>query len=1007
MGLLEALNAAKAQSAEPEKQEDHAASTAAAEQQLDETGEAEPQERPYQKYVDSLSSEATKIMTSNYNASSNLSKEQFVESTVRNLIDQEGLSISKRDRETVVKEVIAEIIGLGPIQSLLDNPDISEIMVNGPHQVYYESHGKLKLSDVRFHDDEHVMKILDRIVSPLGRHCDESSPMVDARLADGSRVNAIIPPLALNGPTITIRKFPKERLSDKDLLRWGSASPRMMAFLEACVKGKLNVVVSGGTGSGKCLPRLTHVMYIDAQGQLRKKAIGDLKPGDRVIQRDGMTTTVAGVYPQGIREVWTVKTKDGKIAECSDDHQWIVAMESHGSTVERVMTTKEMYDAGVIRIKHHKDGDRHQAKFWLPRVKAINSAEQTLPIDPYVLGYLIGNGSLTGGSGPAFSTIDQYVVDKIASRLKKCSSITKSGDIKYYISNAGDIMEALEAFHLTKRSAYKFIPEIYKCASKEQRFDLLHGLMDADGTCASNGTASYSTVSKKLAEDIADLAETLGFSTTTSLDIRNDKYKYTNHTAYQVFVLGGHDNPFSLPRKADRWSANHNRKHATRIAQTYTDCVEDGMSYLAGYFYQTKIVHGVPYIADRRIDHELMERLLSYLPEGSAFYDQIEGDGYKTWKIKSPSVPKTGVHNGITLITKEFGYGVGIMKRQLPDEKYINASFLRGLADYCGNVHGGDVTFTLSDNCLAETAKVLDKIGLNYVMQKGELIIHNYPASLLHRSDKVQLLRNWEEGSAGNFNLRNDYVPIVEITKTDRQEEMVCIKVDDDSHTFVLGNGMVTHNTTLLNILSAYIPADERIVTVEDSAELQLQQDHVVRLESRPANTEGKGAIPIQQLVVNCLRMRPDRIIVGECRGGEALDMLQAMNTGHDGSLTTAHANSPRDLLSRLETMVMMAGMDLPEKAIRSQIASAINIIAQQSRLRDGSRKIMKISEVIGMEGNEIVTQDIYEFVQTGFDENGKITGYFTATGVVPKCIEKLKLAGCGVKEDWFTRTEG
>lgn len=1007
MGLLEALNAAKAQSAEPEKQVDHAASVAAAEQQPEETGEVEPQERPYQKYVDSLSSEATKIMTSNYNANSNLSKEQFVESTVRNLIDQEGLSIPKQDKETVVKEVIAEIIGLGPIQSLLDDPDISEIMVNGPHQVYYESHGKLKLSDVQFHDDEHVMKILDRIVSPLGRHCDESSPMVDARLTDGSRVNAIIPPLALNGPTITIRKFPKERLSDKDLLRWGSASPRMMAFLEACVKGKLNVVVSGGTGSGKAVSEHELVKCISEDGTLAEKQIGTLKIGDRVIQRDGHPTTVTGVYPQGKRDVWHVKTKHGAVAECSDDHQWVVATESHGAIVERVMTTREMYEAGVIRVKHNKDGDHRMAKYWIPRLKAIESADQKLPVDPYVLGYLIGNGSLTKTTAICFTSTDSFVIEKITSRLGVAVHTCNSSDIQHTIPMRSGLLHELEKLRLTERAEHKFIPEIYKHSSKEQRLDLLRGLMDADGTCASNGTASYSTVSKKLAEDIADLAETLGFSTTTSLDVRDDKYKYTNHTAYQVFVLGGHDNPFSLPRKADRWSANHERKHAARIAQTYTDCAEDGMSYLAGYLYQTKIVHGVPYIADRRIDHELMERLLSYLPEGSAFYDQIEGDGYKTWKIKSPSVPKTGVHNGITLITKEFGYGVGIMKRQLPDEKYINASFLRGLADYCGNVHGGDVTFTLSDNCLAETAKVLDKIGLNYVMQKGKLIIHNYPSSLLHKSDKVQLLRNWEEGSAGNFNLRNDYVPIVKITKTDKQEEMVCIKVDDDSHTFVLGNGMVTHNTTLLNILSAYIPADERIVTVEDSAELQLQQDHVVRLESRPANTEGKGAIPIQQLVVNCLRMRPDRIIVGECRGGEALDMLQAMNTGHDGSLTTAHANSPRDLLSRLETMVMMAGMDLPEKAIRSQIASAINIIAQQSRLRDGSRKIMKISEVIGMEGNEIVTQDIYEFVQTGFDENGKITGYFTATGVVPKCIEKLKLAGCGVKEDWFTRTDG
>ena len=1000
MGLLEAINKQKNASEE--------AKEAPKEQEQPDAEQVEEAD-PYAAYKKDLYQETVTELNENYSPEAvDQGRDKFVRDTISNLIVSRNYPIPLADRPEIVNSITSDIIGLGPLDKLLEDPDISEIMVNGPDRIYVESHGKLQLSKQRFRDNAHVMTIIDRIVTPLGRHIDESSPMVDARLADGSRVNAIIPPLALNGPVITIRKFPKDRLSANDLIKWGSASPRMLQFLEACVKGRMNCIVSGGTGSGKCLSRLTQVICTDGDGRLAEKAIGDLKPGDHVIQRNGTITTVTGVYPQGVRDVWSVKTKDGKIAECSDDHQWIVAVESHGTVVERVMTTAEMYNAGVIRVKHNKDGDRRQAKFWLPRAEAVNSAKQTLPIDPYVMGYLIGNGSLTSGSGPVFSTNDQYVVDKISDRLNKGSSISKiSGGIRYYISNAMDIMETLDKLHLTERAEHKFIPEIYMHASKEQRFDLLRGLMDADGYCAPNGTASYSTVSKRLAEDVAQLAETLGFSTTTSLDVRDDKYERTNHTAYQVFVLGGHDNPFSLPRKADRWDANHERKHSARIAQTYTDCAEDGMSYLAGYLYQAKIIAGVPCIADRRIDHELMERLISYLPEGSILYDQVEGSGYKIWKIKSPSVSGTGVHNGITLITKVLGYsGVSLMNRLLPGEKYINASFLRGLADFCGNIHGGDLNFTLSDGCLDEVEKVLDKVGLQYSRQKGEIVIHNYPSTLLHKSDKVQLLRNWEEGSAGNFNLRNDYVPIVEITKTDRQDEMVCIKVDDDSHTFVLANGMVTHNTTLLNILSAYIPATERIVTIEDAAELQLQQDHVVRLESRPANTEGKGRIAIKDLVINALRMRPDRIIVGECRGGEALDMLQAMNTGHDGSLTTGHANSPRDIMSRLETMVMMAGEELPEKAIREQIASAINIVIQQSRLRDGSRKIVSISEVTGMEGDEIVMQEIFRFRQTGIDDEGHIQGVFEATGVRPNCIDKLMLAGCGVRDDWFKKGE-
>ncbi len=209
----------------------------------------------------------------------------------------------------------------------------------------------------------------------------------------------------------------------------------------------------------------------------------------------------------------------------------------------------------------------------------------------------------------------------------------------------------------------------------------------------------------------------------------------------------------------------------------------------------------------------------------------------------------------------------------------------------------------------------------------------------------------------------------------------------------VVSGGTGSGKTTLLNVCSNFIPDDERIVTVENAAELQLAKAHVVTLESRPPNIEGKGEITIQDLVVNCLRMRPDRIVVGECRGGEALDMLQAMNTGHDGSLTTAHSNSPRDTLSRLEVMCLMSGMDLPVRAIREQVASAIDLIVHQERLRDGSRKIVKVTEVQGMEGDVITMSDIFEFEQTGI-ENGKIIGRIRPTGLRPKFIDRIEAAG-------------
>jgi pilus assembly protein CpaF len=222
----------------------------------------------------------------------------------------------------------------------------------------------------------------------------------------------------------------------------------------------------------------------------------------------------------------------------------------------------------------------------------------------------------------------------------------------------------------------------------------------------------------------------------------------------------------------------------------------------------------------------------------------------------------------------------------------------------------------------------------------------------------------------------------------------------------VISGGTGSGKTTLLNILSNFIPRNERIVTIEDAAELQLHHPNLVSLESRPSNIEGKGAIAIRDLVRNSLRMRPDRIVVGECRGGEALDMLQAMNTGHDGSLTTAHANNPRDMLARLETMVLMAGLDLPVSAIREQIASAIDIVVQQTRFACGTRKITHISEVTGVESGRIQLQNIFEFTQTGMDANGKTQGYFTGCGFVPEFYESLRKIGVPLDLSIFDRRD-
>ena len=229
-----------------------------------------------------------------------------------------------------------------------------------------------------------------------------------------------------------------------------------------------------------------------------------------------------------------------------------------------------------------------------------------------------------------------------------------------------------------------------------------------------------------------------------------------------------------------------------------------------------------------------------------------------------------------------------------------------------------------------------------------------------------------------------------------------CVKIKLN---ILVSGGSGAGKTTLLNVLSSFIPEGERVVTVEDAAELKLHQPHVVRLESRPPNIEGKGEIKIRDLVRNCLRMRPDRIVVGEVRGGEALDMLQAMNTGHEGSISTVHSNTPRDALARLETMVMMSGMELPSRAIREQIAAAVHMIVQVGRLSDGSRKVINVTEIQGMEGNVIVLQDLFAFAQKGVGEGGKVLGTIQATGMVPKFIDRFNSASIHLPAEIFKRT--
>ncbi|MCL1037381.1 Flp pilus assembly complex ATPase component TadA [Shewanella submarina] len=320
-----------------------------------------------------------------------------------------------------------------------------------------------------------------------------------------------------------------------------------------------------------------------------------------------------------------------------------------------------------------------------------------------------------------------------------------------------------------------------------------------------------------------------------------------------------------------------------------------------------------------------------------------------------------------------------------------------------GQITKSDVTFTDDRSVLAAIERIVTPLGrridesspaVDARLKDGSRVNAVIPPIAL-KGPCITIRKFMKERLTAkhlvNFDtLNNDMVNFLEMAVKHKQN-------------IIISGGTGSGKTTLLNVLSNFIPVHERVITVEDAAELKLNQTNLISLEARPPNQEGKGEVPIRELVKNCLRMRPDRIVVGECRGGETLDMLQAMNTGHDGSLSTAHANSPRDCISRLEVMVMMAGVELPVIAIREQISSAVNLIVQQTRFACGTRKIVSICEVSGVEGNRIQLGEIFKFQQTGYTENGKIKGQFVATGIVPQFYESLSKRGISVNMEIFT----
>lgn len=606
------------------------------------------------------------------------------------------------EQDSLVTEIVNEILGLGPLESLIARDDIADIMVCGPNKVFIEVKGKLQLTNIVFRSEEQLRNIAQRIVGAVGRRVDENSPICDARLKDGSRVAIIIPPVAIDGTIITIRKFKKDKLKLSDLVAYNSISPEGAKILEIISACRLNILVSGGTGSGKAQPLDAKILTPTGW-----RLMGDMKPGMLVTAHDGSATKVNGVFPQGIKEIFKVTFEDGRSTKCCDEHLW------------KIKTSGQIVNLAEVR-------------------EMMKSQDVSIPMIPQM--------------------------------------------------------------------ALEFAPKVCK------RGDVI------------------------LCED----------------DI-------------------------GLPLQEQSLVMNRALTNASLFQQS---------------------------IKERT---EFLENLigLRYYPNNNGLWDVI-----------------------------------------LPN---------------------------LED---AKTAQmIMWSLG-------AKASIESYRDSWMLMADF-----NTEENSS---------LRIASIESVGFQEAQ-CISIEHPDHLYVTDDYIVTHNTTLLNCLTLFIDPDESIITCEDAAELQLQQPNVRRLETRPNNSEGSGEIPMFQLVKASLRHRPERIIIGEVRGPEAFDLIQAMNTGHDGSMGTVHSNSPREAISRMESLIAMGGLNLPAKQLREQICNSINVIVQATRLRDGSRKITHITEITGMEGETPVLQDIMVLEIDG-EDGERVKSRHRITGIRPKFWDRARYYGLEVE---------
>ena len=743
-----------------------------------------------------------------------------IERIVSEMMRQEGVVLTAVDKNQIITSIVNEAIGFGPLQKLMNDATITEIMVNGPNNIYVEQHGKLRRrQDVRFVDEKHVLDVIDRIVSPLNRRIDESSPMVDARLPSGSRVNAIIAPLSLNGPVLTIRRFRKDPYTMRDLIQNDTLTQEMAQFLEACVKTRLSILVSGGTGSGK-------------------------------------TTTLnvlAGHIPDDER---IIVIEDSAELQFHLMHPHVLRQESRPANVEgRGEVTIRQLVRNALRMRPNRIivGEVRGAEA-LDMLQAMNTGHE---------------GSMT----------------------------------TVHANSPLDAFRRLETMMMWAEGA----KELPLSAIREQMASAIHIVVQQERL--PDGSRR-----------IVRISEVEGIKRGEILVKDIFVFEQAGINPETRRAEGGYTATGIRPRCLQRFKTAEIRLSHDIFEPAYL-IAEVGITLLSDPDVSEIMVNGPSEVYIERKGH--MERTAI--------------------KFRDEAHLLSVINTIVAPLGRRIDETSPMVDARLPDGSRVNA--------------------------------LLPPIALNGPV----LTIRRFP------EEPIRVERLVNEFNTLTWNMMRFL--------------QGCVRAKLN---ILISGGTGSGKTTTLNVLSAFVPVDQRIVTIEDVAELRLQQPHVVRQETRPADEFGEGAVTMRSLVINALRMRPDRIIVGEVRGAEALDMLQAMNTGHEGSLTTIHANSPADAFSRLETMVMWAGVQLPSRAIREQLVGALNIVVQQSRLTDGSRRVVAISEIQSVHDGEIDLKDIFVFKQTGVTPERQVIGYHSATGVTPLCLERLREHGEALEASLF-----